>query len=131
MFTRPLDSFAPNQYHPSPMMCVSCSPSPRCGVSLLISVLRAALIKSDVQEINRSALNKKDTELPFFWAYVDSADTTSTIVKVPMHCYYGDRGGLSQPRMSQVDGPMRANAPGVLKSMDRTGVVGFECVTCP
>jgi hypothetical protein len=105
----------------------------RCFVAQhpLISVLRAALIKSDVQEINRSALNKKDTELPFFWAYVDSADTTSTIVKVPMHCYYGDRGGLSQPRMSQVDGPMRANAPGVLKSMDRTGVVGFECVTCP
>jgi hypothetical protein len=88
------------------------------------------MIKSDVQEINRSAL-QKDTELPFFWAYVDSADTTSAIVKVPMHCYYGDRGALSKPRLSVAGGSMRTNAPGVLNSMDRTGVVGFECVACP
>ncbi len=89
------------------------------------SLSSARFFESDVQEINRAALGK-DTELPCFWAYVDSADPTSTIVKVPMHCYYGDRGSLSNPRISSCGKEMRQNAPGVLASMDRVGVVGFE-----
>ena len=41
----------------------------------------AAIFRADVAEMNRQALDK-DTDLPFFWAYVDSADCTSMIVKV-------------------------------------------------
>lgn len=88
----------------------------------------ARIFQCDIQEINRSALDK-DTELPFFWAYVDSADPTSCIVKVPMHCYYGDRGALAHARMAGSGADchgMRQNAPGLLASMDKTGAVGFE-----
>jgi hypothetical protein len=90
--------------------------------------LSTRIFESDVSEINRSALDKS-TELPFFWAYVDSADPTSAIVKVPMHCYYGDRGALARPRMAESDAEhsnMRGNAPLLLASMDRVGAVGFE-----
>ncbi len=108
-------------------------PTPRRVVTLLNAPLtpapRAALMRSDVELINLVALHK-DTELPFLWAYVDSSDPTSTIVKAPMHCFYGDRGCISNPRM-RVDPNMLANAPILLSSMDRIGVVGFECVTRP
>ena len=65
------------------------------------------------------------TELPFFWAFVDTSDPTNVFVKAPMHCFYGDRGSLERPRMS--DHPhMRENAPSLLQKMDKLGVVGFE-----
>jgi hypothetical protein len=76
-----------------------------------------------VQEINRIAVSK-DTELPFFWAFVDAADPTSVIVKVPMHCFYGDRGSLSSSRIES--GGHFSNARHVLDSMDRVGAMGFE-----
>ena len=105
-------------------------PTPRRVVNAaLTSAHSVAGMKSEVQLINLVALHK-DTELPSLWAYIDSSDPTSTIVKVPMHCFYGDRGHVSNPRMS-IDPMMGANAPTLLSSMDRTGVVGFECVTRP
>ena len=49
------------------------------------------------------------------------------IVKVPLHCLYGDRGSLSKPLIASDDRAMaKTNAPGVLKSMDEKGVTGFE-----
>jgi hypothetical protein len=83
-----------------------------------------ALFRSDVNEINLMALDEKN-ELPVFWAYIDTADPTSFIVKVPMHCYYGDRGSLTKPRMSYHP-HMARNAPSMLRKMDSMGVTGFE-----
>ena len=65
------------------------------------------------------------TELPFFWAFVDTSDPTNVFVKAPMHCFYGDRGSLQRPRMSY-HLHMTENAPSLLQQMDKLGVVGFE-----
>ncbi len=67
----------------------------------------------------------RTTELPFFWAFVDTSDPTSVLVKAQMHCFYGDRGSLARPRMSY-HSHMAENAPALLQQMDRLGVVGFE-----
>jgi hypothetical protein len=65
------------------------------------------------------------TELPYFWAFVDTSDPTNVFVKAAMHCFYGDRQGLERPRMSY-HRHMRENAPSLLQQMDKLGVVGFE-----
>jgi len=137
MFTRPLDAFDVHPVQPGPIRYNVATASSQTSfilssffsISFCETLLSSARIfQCDIQEINRSALDK-DTELPFFWAYVDSADPTSCIVKVPMHCYYGDRGALAHARMAGSGADchgMRQNAPGLLASMDKAGAVGFE-----
>ena len=87
-------------------------------------------MRNDVQLINLVALHK-DIDLPYLWAYIDSSDATSMIVKAPMHCFYGDRARVNNPVGMHVDPLMATNAPVLLSSMDRVGVVGFEYVPHP